>query len=311
MRRASPARQRAVLKTGVATVVLGAAVLSSPVALAQQDTPETETIIVTGSRIARPDLSSSSPLSVVGQKEFALAGATNVESVLNVLPQVIPGQTAFSNNPGGGIATIDLRGLEEERTLVLVNGRRYIFYDTSQIVDINNVPTFLVDRVDVVTGGASAVYGSDAIAGVVNFVLRQDFEGVEIGSTYRITEKGDGERIDVNATIGTNFADDRGNILAYVNYYKRKSIYQSARRFSRFALVDDVDAAGNPVLVQGAVRSCLPGASRFPKQPGPPPFRAISARCSSRAAPFGPSSFRTTSTTTPRPTSCRCRRSAG
>ena len=255
MIKTSPARRRAVLQASVATAVLGSAFVFAPMALAQQDM---ETIVVTGSRIARPDLRSSSPLAVVGQEEFRLAGATNVESVLNVLPQVIPGETSFSNNPGAGVATIDLRGLAEERTLVLVNSRRYIFFDTSQIVDINNIPTFLVERVDVVTGGASAVYGSDAIAGVVNFMLRQDFEGAEISSTYRITERGDGERFDFNIALGTNFADGRGNILAYANYYDRKSIYQNARRFSRTALVDDVDAAGNPVLVAGGT-SIVPG----------------------------------------------------
>src|SRR5690606_21749047 len=212
MRKTSPARRRAVLKAGVATAVLGVAFLDASLVLAQQG-QETETIVVTGSRIARPDLRSSSPLAVVGQEEFALSGATNAEAVLNVLPQVIPGETSFSNNPGAGVATIDLRGLAEERTLVLVNSRRYIFFDTSQIVDINNIPTFLVERVDVVTGGASAVYGSDAIAGVVNFMLRQDFEGAEISSTYRITERGDGERFDFNIALGTNFADGRGNIL--------------------------------------------------------------------------------------------------
>lgn len=257
MKITSPARRRAVLKTSVATAVLGAVFLHSP-AVRAQATQELETIVVTGSRIARPDLRSSSPLAVVGQEEFRLAGATNVESVLNVLPQVIPGETSFSNNPGAGVATIDLRGLEEERTLVLVNGRRFIFFDTSQVVDINNIPTFLVERVDVVTGGASAVYGSDAIAGVVNFVLRQNFEGVEIGSTYRISERGDGERFDINATIGTNFADDRGNIIAYANYFNRKAIYQRARGFSRLALVDSVDEAGNPILTAGG-SSTVPG----------------------------------------------------
>ncbi|HEY4545679.1 MAG TPA: TonB-dependent receptor [Pedomonas sp.] len=258
MRKTSPARRRAVLKTSVATAVLGAAFLTSPAVFAQDQAQETETIVVTGSRIARPDLRSSSPLAVVGQEEFTLSGATNVESVLNVLPQVIPGETSFSNNPGEGVATVDLRGLEEERTLVLVNGRRYIFYDVAQVVDINNIPTFLVERVDVVTGGASAVYGSDAIAGVVNFMLRRDFEGAEVGATYRLTERGDGERVDFNIALGTNFADDRGNILAYANYYDRKAIYQDARRFSRTALVDDVDEAGNPILSPGGT-SVVPG----------------------------------------------------
>lgn len=271
MTRTSPARQRVALRAGVAAgALICLTLIPGTDAHAQEAT--TETIVVTGSRIARPDLSSSSPLAVVGQEEFRLAGATNVETVLNVLPQVIPGETSFSNNPGTGVATVDLRGLEEERTLVLVNGRRYIFFDTSQLVDINNIPAFLVERVDVVTGGASAVYGSDAIAGVVNFVLRQDFEGMELGGTYRLTERGDGERIDVYATLGANFADDKGNIVAYANYYKRDTIYQNARRFSRTALVDDVDANGNPVLVAGGSSTVAGGRVTLPDATRPATF---------------------------------------
>ena len=275
MKNSSSARRRAVFKASVATAVLGAVYLNSSAVLAQGQQDESgETIVVTGSRIARPDLGSSSPLVVVGQEEFSLSGAINVESVLNVLPQVIPGETSFSNNPGEGVATIDLRGLGEERTLVLVNGRRYIFYDVAQVVDVNNIPTFLLDRVDVVTGGASAVYGSDAIAGVVNFVMRRDFEGAEIGAVYRISERGDGERIDFNIALGSNFADDRGNILAYVTYYDRKSIYQDARRFSRTALVDDVDEAGRPVLVAGGTSVVPGGRVTIPDSTRPATFPA-------------------------------------
>lgn len=264
-------KRKAVLHSGVATIVLGLAVFGAYNVQAQE-VALGETIIVTGSRIARPDLTSASPLAVVGEQEFQLSGATNVESVLNTLPQVIPGVSSVSNNPGGGVATVDLRGLGEERTLVLVNGRRYIFYDPSQIVDLNNIPTFLVERVDVVTGGASAVYGSDAIAGVVNFVMRRDFEGVELGSTYRITEKGDGGRFNVDLALGGNFADDKGNIVAYANYYKRKSIFQSAREFSRFALVDDVDAAGNPILARGGSASVPGGRVTVPDATRPAAF---------------------------------------
>ncbi|WP_132884230.1 TonB-dependent receptor domain-containing protein [Sphingomonas molluscorum] len=196
------------------------------------------TIVVTGSRIARRDLTSDSPLAVVSQEEFKLSGAVNVESVLNTLPQVIPGSTGFSNNPGGGVATLNLRGLGSNRNLVLVNGRRYMFYDTSQVVDLNTIPAFLIDGVDVVTGGASAVYGSDAIAGVVNFRLRNDINGVEAGSQYSITEEGDGQRWDTYLAMGTDFDEGRGHITAYGEYYQRKAIFQGARDFSAVALGD-------------------------------------------------------------------------
>lgn len=259
---------RTKLHIGVAPVVLAAALLGTP-AFAQSDstnqenatsqvatgdanastTTSDDTIIVTGSRIARRDLIAAAPLSVVSDEEFKLSGAVNVENVINALPQVVPGITAFSNNPGGGVATLNLRNLGSTRTLVLVNGRRYMFFDTSQRVDLNTIPQFLIDGVDVVTGGASAVYGSDAIAGVVNFRLRNDLNGVEVGSQYQITEEGDGARWDVHAALGSDFADGRGHITTYAEYYKRKSIFQGARGFSAQALGDN--AAGDALVFGG------------------------------------------------------------
>lgn len=206
-----------------------------PTADAQDQEPG---IVVTGSRIARPDLSSTSPLAVVQDEEFTLSGAVNVEQVINTLPQVIPGSTSFSNNPGGGVATLNLRGLGSQRNLVLVNGRRYIFFDTNQVVDLNTIPQFLIDRVDVVTGGASAVYGSDALTGVINFRLRSDLDGVIAGTQYSITEEGDGRRFNAYTAIGSQFADGRGHVAAFGEYYKRGSIFQADRDFSFFALGD-------------------------------------------------------------------------
>jgi outer membrane receptor protein involved in Fe transport len=207
-------------------------------------------IFVTGSRIARRDLTSSSPLTVVQDEEFTLSGAVNVEQVINTLPQVIPGSTSFSNNPGGGVATLNLRGLGEQRNLVLVNGRRYIFYDANQIVDLNTIPQFLIDSVDVVTGGASAVYGSDALVGVVNFRLRTDLEGITAGAQYNITEEGDGRRYNAYAAIGSQMADGRGHVAAFVEYYNRGSIFQGDRAFSRRALNDN--ATGTALVPGGS-----------------------------------------------------------
>lgn len=198
----------------------------------------TESIVITGSRIQRRDLVSSSPLAVVNSEEFQLSGAQNVESVINTLPQVVPGTTSFSNNPGGGVATLNLRGLGAARTMVLVNGRRYMFFDTQQITDLNTIPTFLLDSVDVVTGGASAVYGSDALAGVVNFRLRDNLNGVLAGGNYNLTERGDGRRYGGHIAIGSDLADGRGNVTVYGEYYNRSSIFGNARGFSEFALGD-------------------------------------------------------------------------
>ena len=222
------------LKAGVATAI----VASAAPAFAQDEAASSDTIIVTGSRIARPELQASSPVAVVGAEEFKFSGATHVEEVLNELPQIVPSLTGASNNPGDGVATVDLRGLGAERTLVLVNGRRYVAYDEQQIVDLNTIPSALIERVDVVTGGRSAVYGSDAIAGVVNFVLKKDFEGVQVSGNYRLNEAGDGDTYQVDGIIGGNFADGKGNATAYVSYSKRHPIMANARSYSRTALGD-------------------------------------------------------------------------
>lgn len=216
--------------------------------------PVAEPIVITGSRIARPQVDSAAPVAVVQDEEFKLSGAVNVEQVVNTLPQVVPGTTAFSNNPGGGVATLNLRGLGETRTMVLVNGRRYMFYDSNQIVDLNTIPQFLIDSVDVVTGGASAVYGSDAIAGVVNFKLRNDLDGAIAGGQYSITEEGDGPRYNAYVALGGELGDGRGHATVYAEYYKRDPIFQSARDFSRFALNDrggELVQGGSSVVPQG------------------------------------------------------------
>ena len=205
---------------------------------AEGDQADTQDIVVTGSRIVRRELESAAPVAVIQDEEFKLSGAVNVESVLNTLPQVIPGAGSFSNNPGGGVATLNLRGIGSTRTLVLVNGKRWMFYDTSQRVDLNTIPAFLLDSVDVVTGGASAVYGSDAIAGVVNFRLRNDLSGIEVGGGYSITGKGDGARYSAHFALGGDIGD-RGHATVYGEYYNRGSVFQGDRNFSRFTQGDD------------------------------------------------------------------------
>jgi outer membrane receptor protein involved in Fe transport len=215
-----------------------------------------DAIVVTGSRIQRVDLTSTSPVAVVPAEEFELSGAVNVEQVINTLPQVLPGVTGFSNNPGNGAVTLNLRNLGATRSLVLVNGRRWMFYDTNQIVDLNTIPQFLISGVDVVTGGASAVYGSDAVAGVVNFRLRE-VEGIEAGGTYSITEEGDGARYAVNLAIGSSFDDGRGNVTMFANYTRRKAVFQDARAFS-------FTAAGDGCIVPGSTNPETEIGTPFP-----------------------------------------------
>ncbi|MCJ2185025.1 TonB-dependent receptor [Novosphingobium sp. 1949] len=231
-------------------------------------------IIVTGSRIQRRNLESAAPIAVVDSEEFTLSGAVNVENVINTLPQVIPGTTAFSNNPGGGVSTLDLRGLGAKRTMVLVNGRRWMFYDTDQVVDLNTIPAFLIKDVQAVTGGASAVYGSDALAGVVNFTLK-NVDGIEGGAQYNLTNEGDGQRYEAYIAAGGEFADGKGHATVYAEYYNRKSILQGDRSFSDTVLSDDGDggftAGGSSTVPYGRFTStssscpsgnvfCSPGA---------------------------------------------------
>ncbi|NTZ42257.1 TonB-dependent receptor [Altererythrobacter sp. SALINAS58] len=215
-------------------------------------------IVVTGSRIQRSTTATAAPIAVVNDEEFKLSGTVNVENVINTLPQVVPGTTAFSNNPGNGTATLNLRGLGTNRNLVLVNGRRWMFFDTTQVVDLNTIPSFLIDSVDVVTGGASAVYGSDAIAGVTNFRLR-NIEGVELGGQYSLTEEGDGARYEVHGAIGTSFDDGRGSATVFAEYYSRDPIFQGQRGFSNFALGGETSGAplqqfGSSTLPSGVIR---------------------------------------------------------
>ncbi|WP_454886088.1 TonB-dependent receptor plug domain-containing protein [Sphingomonas oryzagri] len=218
-------------------------------------------IVVTGSRIPHPDLESASPVTVVGAKDFKLTGTTRTEDLLNSLPQVFAGQGGSISNGASGIATVDLRNLGPQRTLVLVNGRRVVPGDPrTPFTDLNFIPSSLIKRVDVLTGGASAVYGADAVAGVVNFVMDTNFSGFKIDGQYSLYNHDnragssvtsandalgygyprgsatDGGTIDVTATIGAGFDDNRGHVVAYAGYRKIKAIQQSKRDYSSCSL---------------------------------------------------------------------------
>ncbi len=226
----------------LASTLIAGAGASAPAFAQEGQDAESDTsdrIVVTGSRIARADFVSNSPVSTVGSEQFDLTGTVNTESLLNTLPQTVPGLDRTSNNPGNGTATVDLRGLGSQRTLVLVNGRRMVPTTQGGTVDINNIPTALIDRVEVVTGGASAVYGSDAVAGVVNFILKDDFEGVELNAGYEVTEQGDAAIANTSVTIGANIDDGRGNVVLNVAYNDREELFQGDRDFAFFAQFDD------------------------------------------------------------------------
>lgn len=242
--------RRTRLQQGAALVALGVALTATP-SFAQTDTnsPE-EAIIVTGSRIARPDLQATSPITTVNSEQFDLTGTVTVETLLNELPQIIPGNTRVSNNQGGeDFSTLDLRGLGAGRTLILVDGERVPASSTSGVVDIGTIPAGLIERVEVVTGGASAVYGSDAMAGVVNFVLKDRFEGLEVSGLGSMSDKGRGKTYNVQALLGANFAEDRGNVTVFVSHYNRNSVSQNDLDITRPASTLMLDPTGEQVLV--------------------------------------------------------------
>jgi outer membrane receptor protein involved in Fe transport len=201
-----------------------------------QDEP-LEQIVVTGSRIARPDFESASPVFSIAAEKFEETGSASVDTVLNRLPQFVPDFTSTSNNPGnGGQGNVQLRGLGTTSTLVLLDGRRLVPANGNGVVDVNVIPPSLIERVEIVTGGASAVYGSDAVAGVVNFRLRDDFDGWQLDGGGAQTERGDGTEYSVGLTAGHSFADGRGHVVGYVGYTDRDAVMQYQRRFSRYAL---------------------------------------------------------------------------
>lgn len=206
------------------------------------------TIVVTGSRIRRPNVVSTSPITSVGAGELQRDNVVNVESQLRILPQFVSGRSQFDNNSGNGTpgtATVNLRALGTTRTLVLMDGKRMTPFGSTGVVDINQVPLALIERVDVVTGGASAVYGSDAVAGVVNFILKDNFEGIQLDATGTQYGEGDGLTQQYQLTMGGNIADGRGNIVLSVGYTDRQEVFQGDRAYSTFNL--DASAGAAPI----------------------------------------------------------------
>lgn len=202
---------------------------------ATSETSEQE-IVVTGSRIARPTLSSPIPVTTVSQADLMRTGVTNVGDALQRLPSLSASLTQAGSLGGGvaigqtGLNVLNLRNLGASRTLVLVDGQRHISSVEGEfLVDTNTIPSALIDRVDVVTGGSSAVYGSDAMAGVVNFVLKKHYDGAEINAQSGIASRGDRASQRVTATFGKNFAEGRGNIAVDLEYERGAPLYLTER----------------------------------------------------------------------------------
>jgi outer membrane receptor protein involved in Fe transport len=243
-----------------ATAVLCAipASLISMLAISQEqngDQKPIDEVVVTGSRIARPNLESPVPVTTVTAAEIFETGSTSVGDLLNDLPAL---RSTFSQSNSSrflgttGLNLLDLRGLGTQRTLVLVNGRRHVGSDilgNAVSPDTNSFPSDLIERIDVVTGGNSAVYGSDAIAGVVNFVLKKDFEGLQFRGQGGQSSEGDAGNYYASILAGTNFLDDKGNIALNVEYAKQDAFFASDRTnlsHQGLFVVVDSDPAGSP-----------------------------------------------------------------
>lgn len=250
-----------------------ATVPAPPTASTAAPTPALQEVVVTGSRIVQPGLSSISPVTAISAKSIAAEGVTSVEDVLNNLPQVVADQGAMASNGATGVSNVNLRGLGPQRTLVLVDGKRLMPGQPSAqlaqnpgAADLDNIPVALVERVDVLTGGAAAVYGADAVAGVVNFVMNDHFQGFEVdvnASAYQHSQHNyygqfsptagfgspsssvmDGATKDITMILGGNFADGKGNAVAYVGYRKTSPVLEADRDFSRCTL--GTTKAGKP-----------------------------------------------------------------
>jgi len=221
----------------LATSVLVSAVAAGSAAWAADEPGDAVAeVIVTGTHIVRPDLEVASPVSVVGQDEIQMRQAVSAEGLLRDLPSVRPNLGPAVNNGSDGSASVDLRGIGSNRTLVLIDGRRVVPFGLDGVTDLNVVPLAMVERVDVVTGGASSTYGADAVAGVVNFVTRRNFTGLDLSASYGLSDKGDAKQYRADLTMGANLEDGRGNAVISMGYQKRASVLLTERDISKFPI---------------------------------------------------------------------------
>lgn len=218
--------------TGALIALGGALLLTSAPVYAQT----AERVEITGSRIRTLGAVSNSPISSVNAEELNVTQPIAVEEVIRSLPATSPAIGQNVNNGSGGGATVQLRNFGTNRTLVLVNGRRMVPFNLAGVVDTNSIPISLLERVDIVTGGASAVYGADAVSGVVNFVLRKNFKGVEASTQYGVSEEGDAKRYRSDLTLGAGFADGKGNVALSVGTARTMPLTQGERDFSQFSV---------------------------------------------------------------------------
>ncbi len=294
--RMQPTRQRLLATTmigGVALLAFAAPAMAQD-APPPQDEAVVDEIVVTGSRIAQPNLITTSPVTQVTSEDIDNTGVSRVEDLITQLPQAFAAQNSTVANGASGTATVSLRNLGADRTLVLIDGRRMGYGSPNDVAaDLNQIPAQLVERVEVLTGGASAVYGSDAIAGVVNFIMRRDFEGVQVDAQYGFYQHNndydgvgnvrneiqrraqtnpsqfalpddnvsDGESREITLSMGVSSPDGKGNIVGYASYRNNNPILQRDRDYSACSIGAPGTASGGPDTF-----SCAGSGTAFPGQ---------------------------------------------
>lgn len=238
----SPFLVRAAVAAALGTSALA---ISAPAWTAEGADEVLAEVVVTGSRIARPDYNANSPIVTISDELLENSSTGSIEVNLNKLPQFVPEKTPVlggdiqatpTNTPGS--ATVSLRGIGSNRNLVLIDGRRATPANGGMAVDINTLPAIAIDRVEIISGGASSTYGADAVGGVVNFILKKNFEGIEFSGQYGISERGDGDEYTLAGMLGTDFADGRGNISLALTVADRAASLRVDRPWFRKQFAD-------------------------------------------------------------------------
>lgn len=276
----------------LASTIIAGALISGP-AFAQT-TPQAatadeaaggDTIVVTGSLISNPNLQQATPVNVIGSEEIDLQQANVAEELLRELPGVTPSIGSAVNNGNGGASFVNLRNLGSNRNVVLIDGVRLAPAELNGRFDLNNIPLALIERVDLLTGGASTTYGADAVSGVVNFITRRNFAGMEANVSNQITEKGDGRTTRLDVTIGANFEDGRGNAVFSVGYQQSDPVYQGDRDYGFLALSSSSGGGGGSGTSVPS-RFSLPGQGTLQVNPAGTAFNPTAAFSAFNFNPF-------------------------
>jgi iron complex outermembrane recepter protein len=241
----------AAVAAALALCAAGTAFAADAPATAAAEGAALSEVTVTGSRIVRRDLEAASPIVTVTDQVFEESSTVAVESVLNQLPQFVPANTQFntadifpSATTTPGISTVSLRGLGPNRTLVLVDGRRFQPANSTLVIDTNAIPASALESVEIISGGASAVYGADALAGVTNFKLKSNFQGIDLQYRSGITERGDGQENRLSLLLGSSLGDGRGNAMLGIEWSERGEVLATDRSFYTRAFTDSNTNAG-------------------------------------------------------------------